>query len=97
MGPLTSWFNQLDWLCDENRAVACDCLRMERLEFDLQAYLKRRIRLGRRNVTKQRYDYRTMYSDELADIVARRFRDDIQHFGFSFDGPATRNVFVSSK
>jgi hypothetical protein len=38
-----------------------------------------------------------MYSDELADIVARRFRDDIQHFGFSFDGPATRNVFVSSK
>jgi hypothetical protein len=97
MGPLTSWFNQLDWLRDESGAVACDCLRMERLEVDLEAYLNRRIRLRQRNVTKRRYDYRSMYTDALADIVARLFRDDIEHFGFSFDGPAARNIFLGSQ
>ena len=33
-----------------------------------------------------------MYNDELTEIVAETFRDDIEHFGFSFDGPATRNI-----
>lgn len=93
MGPLTAWFNQLEWLRDENGRVACDCLRLERLEEDLQAYLKRRIVLGRRNTSSKGYDYRTMYTNELADAVAHFFRDDIEHFGFTFDGPATNNIF----
>jgi hypothetical protein len=92
MGPLSSWFNQLDWIRDERGAVACECLRMERLEDDLRAFLGRRISLRRRNVTKNQYDYRAMYSDELAEIVADTFREDIGHFGFTFEGPATRNV-----
>jgi hypothetical protein len=35
-----------------------------------------------------------MYTDELAEIVARLFQDDIDHFGFSFESPATRNTWV---
>jgi hypothetical protein len=35
-----------------------------------------------------------MYTDELAEIVASLFQDDISHFGFSFEGAATKNVFV---
>ncbi len=35
-----------------------------------------------------------MYSDELAEIIGDVFREDIDHFGFTFDGPATRNTFV---
>ena len=95
MGPLSSWFNQLDWIRDERGTVVCDCLRMENLEEDLQSFLARRMELKRRNVTREQYDYRSMYTDELADIVARLFHDDIQYFGFSFGGPATRNIFTS--
>lgn len=96
MGPLNSWFNQLEWIRDERGAIACDCLRMERLEDDLVAYLKRPISLRRRNVAQESYDYRSMYTDELAQIIADLFRDDIEHFGFTFGGPATRNIFLSS-
>jgi hypothetical protein len=92
MGPLSSWFNQLDWVRDDRGAITCDCLRMERLEGDLANYLKRKVRLKSANVTRNRYDYRSMYTDDLAEEVARIFREDIEHFGFSFDSPATRNV-----
>jgi hypothetical protein len=91
MGPLSSWFNQLEWIRDERGTVACDCLRLEHLEQDLSAYLGRPVPLRRRNVTQQRYDYRSMYTDDLAETVAQVFRDDIDYFGFTFDGAATRN------
>jgi hypothetical protein len=93
MGPMTAWFSQLTWLRDEDGAVACDCLRMEALDADLAAYLDRQTKLPRRNATRRHYDYRSMYTDELADLVAQSFREDIEHFGFSFEGPATKNTF----
>jgi hypothetical protein len=95
MGPLSSWFNQLDWIRDEQGSVACSCLRMEYLRADLEAFLGRRIGLRHRNVTQERYDYRSMYTDELAEIVAQLFQDDIVHFGFEFAGTATRNTFCA--
>jgi hypothetical protein len=94
MGPLSSWFNQLEWIRNESGAVVCDCLRMEHLDDDLRAYLDRPIELPRRNITRERYDYRAMYTDELAEIIGRLFHDDIEHFGFGFDGTATRNTIV---
>jgi hypothetical protein len=95
MGPLSSWFDQLEWLRDGDGQIACDCLRLEHLEQDLSAYLNRKISLRRANATRAAYDYRTMYTDELAAIVARVFQQDIEHFGFAFDGTATRNVFAT--
>ena len=92
MGPLSSWFNQLEWLRDESGRVVTDCLRLENPAHDLSGYLGRIITLVDQNVTETRYDYRAMYDDALAEIVAQTFRDDIEHFGFSFDGPATRNL-----
>jgi hypothetical protein len=68
---------------------------MEELEDDLSLYLGRSVRLKAANLTRQRYDYRSMYSDHLADLVSEYFRDDIEHFGFSFDGPATRNIVAT--
>jgi hypothetical protein len=97
MGPLSSWFNQLEWLRDERGHVACDCLRMEHLEDDLQLYFGRHIRLRRRNVTQTGYDYRRMYDDDLAEVVRSTFREDIEHFGFRFDGSATRNVIARNR
>ena len=95
MGPLSSWFNQLEWIRDERGAVVCDCLRMERIDHDIRAYLGRSIELRRRNVTQASYDYRSMYTDELVEIVARLFHDDIDFFGFSFESPAIRNIFAA--
>lgn len=93
MGPLSSWFNQLEWIRDQRGEVVCDCLRMEHLDQDLAGYLRRPIDLPRRNVTRSRYDYRAMYTDDLAEVIASLFREDIEHFGFTFEGPATRNVW----
>lgn len=92
MGPMNSWFDQLEWISDRNGKVCCDCLRLERLETDLAEFFGEHIEVPKKNVTKTSYDYRSMYDDDLRDIVARRFAKDVAHFGFTFDGGATRNV-----
>lgn len=92
MGPMNSWFNQLEWVRDEENRVVCDCLRLECLDEDMSIYFGDSIRIPRKNVTKDRYDYRTLYTDELAEVVAITFQDDIDYFGFNFDGTATKNI-----
>ncbi len=92
MGPMNSWFNQLDWITDRNHQVRCDCLRFEKLEDDLNAYFSEVIRVPKRNVTRTSYDYRSLYTAELHDIIARTFQRDIEYFGFDSEGSATRNV-----
>jgi hypothetical protein len=94
MGPLSSWFNQLEWIRDENGNVACDCLRLEQIDADASAYFRRRMAMPRQNVTRVRYDYRSMYTDELIEIIGNTFSEDIEYFGFDFEGPATRNIAV---
>jgi hypothetical protein len=92
MGPMNSWFNQLEWIRDEENNVVCDCLRLEFLDYDINRYFGDSIQLPRKNVTKEEYDYRHMYSDDLADAVAQTFCEDIDYFGFSFEGAATRHI-----
>lgn len=94
MGPLSSWMNQLEWIMDEKGAIACDCLRLEHLESDISAYLNRSIHIRRRNKTRSSYDYREMFTDESAAIIGDLFKDDIDYFGFEFEGAAARNIAV---
>lgn len=94
MGPLNSWFNQLDWVRDEHGKLACDCLRFENLNADINEYFDSWLLLPDKKVAATRYDYRSMYTDDLAEVVADVFADDIEFFGFSFDGPAERNIAV---
>jgi hypothetical protein len=94
MGPMNSWFNQLEWVTDESKQVVCDCLRLEYLDHDLTHYFNETIRPRRKNRTKRSYDYRRMYTTELAEVVGATFIDDIEYFGFSFEGAATRNIAV---
>jgi hypothetical protein len=96
MGPMNSWFNQLEWITDEDRIVRCDSLRLEKLEKDLETYFGSPIKVPRENTTKDRYDYRQMYTDSLIDIVAETFQKDIDYFGFEFEGPATRHIVDDS-
>jgi hypothetical protein len=92
MGPLSSWFNQLEWIRNRDGKVVCDCLRLEQVNEDLSAYFGRRMSVPRENVTHASYDYRSMYNDELIEVVAELFREDIDYFGFEFEGGATRNI-----
>lgn len=94
MGPLNSWFNQRDWVCDEQGKLVCDCLRFEFLNSDINDYFNSWLLLPDKKVSAKRYDYRSMYTDELAEIVAEVFREDVDFFGFRFDGPARRNIAV---
>lgn len=96
MGPLSSWFDQLVWIRDKGGNVACDCLRLEHLSDDLNAYLDRQVKIPRQNVTARKYDYRSMYDDNLIQIIADTFKDDIEYFGFDFEGGATRNIATLS-
>jgi len=44
------------------------------------------IELPRKNVTPDRPDYRDEYDDRSRFLVGRKFADDIQRFGYTFDG-----------
>jgi len=92
MGPMNSWLNQLEWIRNEENEVVCDCLRLEYLSDDINAYFRDSIVIPRKNVTREHYDYRKMYTDELIEIVARTFAEDIEYFGFSFESTASRNI-----
>jgi len=94
MGPLNSWFNQLEWIRNESGIVACDCLRLEHIDADLGTYLGRPIKIGQQNVTKNHYNYRSLYTDDLIRIIADTFSEDIDYFGFDFEGGATKNIAV---
>lgn len=95
MGPMNSWLNQLEWIRNEENKVVCDCLRLEHLAEDISAYFGDSIVIPRRNVTKERYDYRRMYTDELIEIVASTFEEDIRYFGFEYESSATKNFTTS--
>jgi hypothetical protein len=94
MGPTTSWYDQLEWMRDERGRVMCDALRFEHLEDDLSTYFGQQIRVPEKNRTRQSMDYRRLYTDDLAQCVASRFARDIEHFGFTFDGPATKGIAI---
>jgi len=92
MGPLNSWYNQLEWIRDSDGQVRCDCLRLENLGSDVRRYFDPWIVLPEKKAPARKYDYRDMYTDELIGIVADVFKEDIDYFGFDFDSPARRNV-----
>ncbi len=96
MGPMNSWFNQLDWITDEHQNVRCDCLRMERLEMDMETYFGEPLIVVRENTTRDRYNYRDMYTTQLIEIVGETFQRDIDYFGFTFEGPATKGIISTA-
>lgn len=87
---------QSDYAVDLHGRLLVDFLgRYETLHEDF-ADVCRRIGIAprplphRRQATDRRKDYRSYYSDELAELVARHFEPDIRLLGYRFDpaGPA---------
>ena len=63
--------------------------RFERLEEDFEEVCRlaqlRKLSLPHRRKAKNRRDYRTYYSDALAEFVAEKHASDIDRFGYTFD------------
>lgn len=82
---------QSDYVTDQHGNSIIDFVgRYERLEEDY-AYILRRIGLRvtplpQRRAATDRRDYRHYYTDDTAQQVAAHYRDDIERFGYSFDG-----------
>jgi hypothetical protein len=50
----------------------------------IRRHLPKAPRIGFSNSSGQQIDYRCFYTDDLAEIVARIYRDDIEIFGYRF-------------
>jgi hypothetical protein len=86
---------QKDFVTDESGNLIVDFIgRFENLTEDF-ARVCRRIgisaQLPHRNKSG-RGDYRGQYSDRTAQMIADAFRDDIEFFGYDFDGPRSQPV-----
>lgn len=82
---------QTDYLIDLHGELIVDFIgRYERLEEDFTEVCGRigivRPKLAhKRRATDRERDYRSYYSDETAELVARHFRQDIELLGYAFD------------
>ena len=90
---IRGWYNQIDYVTDENDTIRCDILRQEKLSFDLKSYLKILDMPRSRNVTGLNKDYRNVYTPQTIQIVADWYKKDIDTFGFDFDTCATKNIW----
>lgn len=89
---IRGWYPQLDHVTDEAGTLRCSILRTEHLDEDVGKFLGVKPP-RRRNVTLGVRPYRELYDARTIDIVGRHYEKDIQAFGFSFDTPATRNLW----
>ena len=100
---IPGWFQQLDHVTNANGVLKCDVLRFEHFADDITSYLgvkNRPVRL--QNVSNGRdqggqivdkKDYKKFYNDTTREIVAEWYKQDIDFFGFTFEGAATKNVW----
>lgn len=91
---VAGWYPQRDYVTDETGTIRCDLLRFG--TDDLERYFELTSPLRRRNVSNFGRDYRTFYGPAEFDIVADWYKADIELFGFTFDGDATRHLWKHS-
>lgn len=87
------WYQQCDYICDENGNIMCDLLRFESISADVNRYFGlHRFPLKPRNQNAlNRSDYRDYYtSADMIDRVASWYDQDIIRLGFDFDYPARK-------
>ena len=89
---IRGWYQQKDYVVDEEGNLRCDVLRLE--SNDIKDYIGKELR--RRNVSNRGEDYRDFYGPEEYDIVTDWYKEDIDYFGFDFEGPATKNIWKPS-
>ena len=94
---------QKDYVTDVKGALKCDILRFEHYDEDTMKYFNLDKPIGVGNVSNgqvdnegkiiNRIDYRDFYNDTTKQIVSDWFKEDIDFFGFTFEGSATKNIW----
>lgn len=86
------WYPALDYVTDSEGEIRCTILRCEHLAEDLWKYRRWKLPPRRRNVTINKIPYQELYTNGQRKIVEEWYACDIETFGITFDGCATRNV-----
>ncbi len=84
-----NYWTQLDWITDEAGNIIIDFVgKFESITEDAAIITKKitgkEVKLPMVNVNHPPMDYRSFYSDELRDIIAKYFAKDIEYFDYSF-------------
>lgn len=91
---IRGWYPHVDHVTDIDGNIRCDILRTEHLYEDANKYFNTKITMHPRNVSNtEKKDYRMFYTKETKKIVEDWYAKDIETFGFTFDGPATKNIW----
>ena len=88
-GTKSFWFNQLDYVTDENGRVIVDFIgRYESLQSDFRKIAQRlgveEPSLTHENPSKHTH-YSRYYTPELVEMVRGRYERDIAFFGYDFE------------
>jgi hypothetical protein len=100
--PIRGWYQQKDYVTDEDGNLRCDCLRFATDDlkeyFQLsQAPFPRNISNGavRKGHTVTPHEhYSKFYGGRERKIIEEWYGEDIEFFGFTFHGNATKNIWM---
>ncbi|NND77890.1 MAG: hypothetical protein HKN39_06875, partial [Flavobacteriales bacterium] len=89
------WFDQKDYVSDEDGNLRCDILRFENYDEDTRAYLELSTSIPKRNARSEKIDYKDLYTSKQREEIADWYKEDIEFFGFDFDTGATKNIYFT--
>ncbi len=90
------WFPQVDYVLNENGDLAVDLLRQENLTEEFSKYFMVQGALEKKNISRGSGSrYQQFYDAKTIQIVADWYQDDIDFFGFDFDGMAKTRTYFS--
>jgi len=86
------WYPQKNYVTDDEGNLRCDVLRFEHYQEDLASYLGQG-EVPIRNAGPT-VDYRKFYDVQMEYEVGEWYIEDLEFFGFAFDGSAERNTWT---
>jgi hypothetical protein len=89
--PHKCFAQQLDWISINSKPMI-DVLPFNNLQENLSEYLGHQVFLEHLNRGELFTNYKSFYNDYSKLKVANHFAKDIEHFGFTFETEATRNI-----
>ncbi len=88
------WCNQREYVVDDNDEPQCYIMRFEHIDEDINQYFNTEGLLKKHNRSNfENIDYKTFYTEDTKQLVADWYQDDIEFFGFTFEGAATKNIW----